>query len=303
MSCSPGLRSIPEGSPFEESIPRRMLGKTGVQVSVLAFGCGSVFLNGYPSDEAALEALECALHAGINYFDTAHSYGNGESERRLGLFLKEHRRDVFVATKIGARDADNFMRQCELSLKRLQTDHVDLMHIHGLDSFAELSQLAARGGIYDCLVKLQDQKVAKFIGFSCHANGQLAANAIEQFDFDCCMIQLNAAGTGGFEKTALPAAIKKNMGILAMKSTAQGYLLANAPEGRLEALLDYVWRLPVSSIVLGMPKIEMLRQDVGLSKNIKQQDESGLRTLRDEMANDTAFLEEYFQHHSDITFI
>jgi uncharacterized protein len=239
ISSSSSLSSLIEQHTIEGGLPRRVLGKTGVLVSLLAFGCGSVFLKGYPSDDKALEVFEWALNSGINYFDTAHNYGGGESERRLGLFIKDRREKVFLVTKIEARDSNNFMRQFELSLKRLQTDRVDLLHIHDLRNFEDLSQIGANGGVYDCLVKLKNQKATKLIGFSCHTDGEVAEKAIEQLDFDCCMLQLNAANIGAFEKNALPAALNKKMGILAMKATAQGKLLEGDSGGRFESLLHY----------------------------------------------------------------
>jgi uncharacterized protein len=299
ISCSSQLSPLLAQNTIEGGLPQRVLGKTGVKVSLLAFGCGSVFLKGYPSDEKALEVLECALNSGINYFDTAHNYGDGVSERRLGLFIKDRREKVFLVTKIEARDSNNFMRQFELSLKRLKTDRVDLLHIHGLHDFEDLSRIGANGGVYDCLVKLKDQKATKLIGFSCHTDGEIAGKAIEQLHFDCCMLQLNAANIGGFEKNALPAALNKKMGILAMKATAQGKLSEGFSRERVESLLHYVWNLPVSSIVLGMPKMEMVKQNVALAKNIKLMSESEIINLKDKLTSYRPYLEEYFRNHSD----
>ena len=297
--CSLSLRTLSEQTTIERGLSQRALGNTGVQVSLLAFGCGSVFLKGYPSDDQALEVLGAALASGINYFDTAHNYGDGESERRLGLFIKDHRKRVFIATKLGARDSNDFMRQFELSLKRLQTDRVDLLHIHDLHSVEDLSRIGTKEGVYDCLVKLKNQKAAKFIGFSCHSNGEVAEKAIKQLDFDCCMLQLNAANSGGFVENALPAALEKKMGILAMKATAQGKLLAGTSGADLEPLLHYVWNLPVSSLVLGMPKMAMLKQNVELAQNVKLMSESEKITIRERLALHRPYLEEFFSHHSD----
>jgi uncharacterized protein len=311
LICSAGLTLIGTGCSHEArstsdvlvpdgDIPKRLLGKTGVRVSALSFGCGSVFLKGYQSDEMALEVLERAFRAGVNYFDTAHNYGEGESERRLGLFIRQQRRnDILVSTKIATRDGDEFMRQFEISLRRLQTDYVDVLHIHGIDSSDELPLIARKRGVYDRLVSSQNQKMVRFISFSCHADGEIARRAIEDFDFNCCMIQLNAAGIGKFEKLAVPAALGKNMGILAMKSTAQGQLLANANKGQVPKLLNYVWGLPVTSIVLGIQTPEMLAQNIAFSKKIKRLDESESVMLQNELAANKAYLEQYFRDHAD----
>ena len=117
---------------------------TGARVSALGFGCGSVFLRGYPAVDNGVECLEKAFEAGVNYFDTAQVYGSGESERRLGLFLKGRRDEVFVATKIGVCDGSQFMSRFEQSLNRLQTDRVDLLHIHGLATHEEVAQIGVK---------------------------------------------------------------------------------------------------------------------------------------------------------------
>jgi uncharacterized protein len=304
IGCSLDDKSSLPTSTFESEVPQRMLGKTGVPVSLLAFGCGGRFLKGYPSDDKALEVLNWVLSKGINYLDTAHYYGEGESERRVGLFLKDHRKEVFVVTKLGARDRENFMRQFELSLKRLQTDRVDLLHIHGLDTVEEVEQIGAKGGIYECLVNLKEQRGTRFIGFSCHSSGQVAKAAIAQYEFDCCMLQLNAAKIGGFEDTALPAALRKNMGVVAMKATGQERLLGYAlGKGRIEELLRYAWNLPVASVILGMPDLKMVKQDIELARNFKRMSRSEKESLRARLAGSRPDLERFFCHHSDFEMV
>ena len=112
-------------------MPTRVLGKTGARVSAVAFGCGSRFLM-YKDEDQALEALNKALDLGITYVDTAFSYGNGKSEERVGKVMKTRRKEVWLATKVQNRNEDEAMRIIEGSLRRLQTDHVDLLHIHAL---------------------------------------------------------------------------------------------------------------------------------------------------------------------------
>jgi len=110
-------------------MPTRILGKTGARVSVIAFGCGSRFLS-YKEEDKALEAVNRALGLGITYLDTAFGYGNGLSETRIGKVMQTRRKEVWLATKINNRDPDEAKRIIEGSLKRLQTDQVDLLHIH-----------------------------------------------------------------------------------------------------------------------------------------------------------------------------
>jgi len=300
ISCTSSQKISVQPSTFEAGIPGRSLGKTGVRVSMLAFGCGGRFIKGYPTEDKALEVLNWVFSQGINYFDTAHDYGNGESERRLGLFLKNHRKELFVATKLGARVRENFLSQFELSLKRLQTDYVDLLNIHGLNTMEDVAQIGSKGGIYESLVNLKEQKGTKFIGFSCHSNGDVAKAAIEQYEFDCCTLQLNAAKIGGFEDVALPGALRKNMGVVAIKATGQDKLLGMAPgKGSIEELLRYVWNLPIASIILGMPSLKMVKQDIELARDFKYMTRAEAEALRDRMAHFRPTLERFFSCHSD----
>src|SRR5947207_3858731 len=122
----------------KDKLPTRQLGKTGVHVSILAFGGGSRFLM-YKDEDKALEALNRAFDLGITYMDTAYGYGNGLSEERVGKVMKTRRKGIFLATKINKRNGDEAMRILEGSLKRLQTDQVDLIHIHQLQSEDDLA--------------------------------------------------------------------------------------------------------------------------------------------------------------------
>jgi predicted aldo/keto reductase-like oxidoreductase len=266
----------------------------------LSFGCGSRFTNGYKTDEEALEILETALKGGINYFDSAHSYGEGESERRLGLFLQKHRKEVFLVTKLESRDPDEFLWQFELSLKRLQQDRVDLLHIHALENMEDLERIGAKNGIYGQLEKLKEQGGTRFIGFSCHTEGKVAQAAIERFQFDCCMLQLNASKAGGFVDTALPAALKKKMGVVAMKATGQEKLLG-AGEGKagIEDLMRYCWSLPVAAVNLGMPTMEMLKQNLQLARAFQPMQKSEVDLFEEHLTASRVALESFFRTHSD----
>jgi predicted aldo/keto reductase-like oxidoreductase len=283
----------------KDSIPRRPLGKTGVKVSQLAFGGGSRFMM-YQKDEDALEVLSWVIDNGINYLDTAHVYGDGESERRYGMVMKDRRSEVFLVTKLPARERDEFLRQFELSLKRLQTDHVDLLHLHSLGKMDDVDKIGQSGGVYEALAKLKEQKATRFIGFTSHTDGAAAKAAIERHDFDCCMMQLNASKAGGFEDLALPAALKKNMGIVAMKATAQEKLLGDgAGKATVEELLRYSMSLPVAAVNLGMPRFEWVKQNVELARTFRPLTPQEMKAMQEKTAPSRAGLENFFARHSD----
>src|SRR5207237_1309159 len=128
-----------EANPASKPLPHRVLGRTGASVSILAFGCGSRFLM-YEDEDKALAALNRALDLGITYLDTAYAYGDGKSETRVGKVMAARRKEVFLATKIPDRGRDDFLRRLEGSLKRLETDHVDLVHNHSLGHAEDLAK-------------------------------------------------------------------------------------------------------------------------------------------------------------------
>ena len=126
LSCATVGGVIGQSLSASSKVPTRTLGRTGLTVSVLAFGSGSRFMM-YEQEDKALEALNRAIDLGITYVDTAHGYGEGKSEERIGKVMAQRRKEVILATKIAARKGDDAMREIELSLKRLQTDQVDVL--------------------------------------------------------------------------------------------------------------------------------------------------------------------------------
>lgn len=285
-------------------MPMRTLGRTGAQVSILAFGGGSRFV-GY-SEEQGIEVLNHALDLGITYIDTADSYGaNGESQVRIGKVLKARgRKGLWLATKIGERKYDDFMRTLDISLKRLQVDQVDLLHIHALMGPDDLEAIEAKEGAYNAAVKAKEQKMARFIGITCHAFPDVLKTALERHTFDCTQMALNAAmrgqvkgATSSFETTALPVALGKKMGVTAMKIFAQDALVGQAP---YEKLIQYSMSLPVAAAVIGMPKPEHVEHNVAVAKAFRPMSPDEMKRLSNELApKNKLALEHFFQHHVD----
>ena len=285
-------------------MPMRTLGRTGAQVSILAFGGGSRFV-GY-EESKGIEVLNHALDLGINYIDTAVSYGNnGESQIRIGKVLKTRgRKGLWLASKISQRKADDFMRALDVSLKRLQVDYLDLLHIHALMGADDLAAIEATDGAYTAAAKARDQKMARFIGITCHADPEVLKTALERHDFDCTQMALNAAMRGqvkgvksSFETTALPVALHKKMGVTAMKIFAQDAIVGQAP---VEKLIRYSMSLPVAAAVIGMPKPEFLEQNVQVAKAFKPMPASEMHQLSTELsAKNQMALDHFFRHHVD----
>ena len=272
---------LPQGAIGDEkSLPKRMLGKTGAHVSILAMGGGSRYLM-YKKEEQALEALRKALDLGITYVDTSDDYGDNHlSERRIGKVIKDRKQKPFLATKLSNRDGRESARIVEESLAALQVQQVDLIHIHSLTSEEDLARIEAKGGVLEQVLKLRDQKMTRFIGITSHTDPKVLKTALERHDFDCTQMALNGAlvgmrsGPGGmvpneamppsFETVALPVATRKHMGVLAMKVFAQDALL---PHATPQKLLYYSLSLPITAAVVGMPKLEQIAENVQLAKS------------------------------------
>ena len=193
-------------------VPQRLLGKTGVTVSALALG-GVIGMQLPPSAEHDPVAIaETALNLGVTYFDTAPSYNDGQSETNYGHVLARRRKEVFQATKTGDRTYEGTLRSIEQSLKRLQTDHVDLIQVHGVSPTEDIDAWDKPTGVLTALRKLRDQKVTRFIGVTGHDSALKLREAIERYDFDTLLTTLNPVSRRRpFREELLPAANRQHM--------------------------------------------------------------------------------------------
>src|SRR5437899_4804132 len=293
------LKDMGSAQSEKSALPTRTLGRTGAKVSILAFGCGSRFLM-YKDIDNATAILNRAIDLGITYLDTAYAYGDGESETRVGRVMATRRKDVWLATKIPDRTRDEFLRRLEASLKRLQTDHVDLVHIHSLGQADDLEKIEAKDGALKGLMEAREQKMARFAGMTSHTNGEVMAKAIERHDLDCVQMALNASRNGRFEELALPAANAKNLGIIAMKVTGQEFLLGSAAgKADIDSLLHYSMSLPVTTAVVGMPTLAMLEQNTTITRNFSPLTKDEMDRLRQQLTLSRDGLEHPLSGHLD----
>jgi uncharacterized protein len=296
----------------EKALPRRPFGKNGFDVPILAFGSGSRFV-AYPTDDEAVAVLSRAIDLGMNYIDTAHNYGGGKSEERIGQVMATRRREVVLATKLDARKGDDARRQLDLSLRRLRTDHLDIVHIHALADHDDLAAIEAKGGVLEALMKARDQKVTRCVGITGHADPAAMKEALERHDFDCVQMALNLARTrmsfghdgaeaipmaeSSFEALALPVANRKKMGIIAMKLFGQERLIGKATT---RELIYYALSLPVSLASIGMPKPEMLEENVALARDFRPLSEPDMRRLRSAVSEpQKAAFARFMREHRD----
>jgi aryl-alcohol dehydrogenase-like predicted oxidoreductase len=293
-------------------LPTRALGGTGVEVPMLAFGCGSRFLS-YEDDEQAVGVLSRAIDLGFTYLDTANNYGDGKSEERVGRLMPARRGEVFLQTKLGARKGEEARRQLEASLKRLRTDRLDVLHIHGLESLDDLAAIEAKDGVLNVVRQARDEKVTRFIGITGHASPAAMQAALERHDFDCVQMALNVArarmafdddgpqpvpmADSSYEALALPVAVRKKMGVVAMKAFGQDRLTTAAGP---EKLLYYALSLPVSAASVGMPRPELIERNAELARSFVPLGAAEMESLRASIGDTTRKqLAQYFAHHRD----
>ena len=253
-----------------KGLPTATLGKTGVAVPRIGIGLGSRFC-AVEDEDKALGILESALDHGFYYWDTASDYTNKTiiSEERIGRVLEKRRKDVFLATKFEERTYDGVMRQLERSLKRLRTDHIDLYQVHLVASMADLDTLGLPGGALDALRKIKDQKIARFIGFSGHADAAAMAEAARRHDFDTMLIALNhyEERRGDLEGGAIPAAAGRKMGIMIIKSIRPR---ETVPGLAASELIRYALTLPlVHSAVVGTDSVDVVRKNAALLRDFR----------------------------------
>jgi predicted aldo/keto reductase-like oxidoreductase len=231
------------------------------------------------------------------------------------MAIRGRRNGIFLATKLSNRDGAESERVVEESLKALQVDRLDLLHIHALTTAEDLARIEAKGGVLEQLLRLRDRKLTRFIGITCHADPEVLRTALERHDFDCAQMALNAANVamingGGkrgmvpnpeihtsFETTALPVALRKKMGVLAIKSFAQDVLIGQATP---EKLLYYTLSLPVTAAVVGMPRLDHIEDNVRLVKSFKPLPPEEMRSMAAALSEkNKQVLDRFFRNHVD----
>ena len=296
LTVSIPFLSFDSMSEEEKKYPKRILGRTGEKVSLLSIGGAHVGDPSVPED-VAIEIMRTAIDQGINFFDNAYAYKQGRSETLMGKALKDgYRKKVILMTKIRARTVDEAKMEMETSLKRFDLDSVDLVQFHAVGNNDEDVDAIYNGGLIEWAMEQRDQKVFKYIGFTGHADPASLIDMIERgFEWDTIQMPLNMGDhhrSLSFEKHVLPLAIKKNIGIIGMKSNGMGRLgdskIATPVEG-----LRYTMSLPVATVVSGIDSMEILRENLALFHNFKPYSEPEMSQLLTRSSGKYEIIEHY----------
>jgi aryl-alcohol dehydrogenase-like predicted oxidoreductase len=247
-----------------EELPKRRLGRTNRMVSCIGFGAGSRYCN-WMADEVTLQKhIDYAIKLGITYFDCARVYGNGLAEERYGKYLTpKYRYQIFLNSKSEERTYDGVMREIEISLKLLKTDYLDLYCMHGIDKVEDVDVLLSPSGGYKAFLKLKNEGVVKNIGFSFHKWNDASRKSFNEFDIDAILCVINASKYNGNEDNLIPLAVKRDIGIIAIKIMGQNALIGNVSG---DDLLRYALSLPISVANVGMDGFSPLESCVEVGK-------------------------------------
>jgi aryl-alcohol dehydrogenase-like predicted oxidoreductase len=266
------------------SIPLKKFGKTDVQISAL--GLGGHHLGAAKDEQTAVEIVHRAVDGGVTFFDNCWEYNRGKSEDWLGKGLKGRRDKVFLMTKVctHGRDGSLAMQMLEQSLRRLQTDHLDLWQIHGV-SFQNDPELFMRsGGAAEALVKAKKAGKVRFVGFTGHKDPEFHLAMLEtKFPFDAVQMPLNPfdANFRSFETEVLPVLTQRGIAPLAMKPMGGHGEPVQKGIFTAEELLRYSMSLPVSTTITGVEKMEILEQNLKVAQGFTPMSASEMQGLRD----------------------
>ena len=261
-----GVASAQPPRPPSGDIPRRTLGRTGQQLSII--GLGGARFQMIPFDEG-VRVVQHAYDLGINYFDMARDYGNGHNEEVYGAAIQPFRKSVFVTTKCGKRTRQEAETDLNLSLHAMKTDYIDLWQMHMVNSKEIVDQALAPGGAMEAFLAARKAGKVRHIGFTGHADPAVIVQMLRRVDdFETLLMPLHAADTAylSFEKGALPASVERGIGQLGMKIFANAF---NLRVFSVEDCLRYTLSLPVTAVTLGATTIGQVEDDVRIARSFK----------------------------------
>ncbi|MGC2660256.1 MAG: aldo/keto reductase [Bryobacteraceae bacterium] len=266
------------------NMPKRPLGKSGIEVSII--GMGGFHLGATEDQETATKMVHAALDAGINFFDNAWEYHDGESEARMGKALAGRRQEAVLMTKVctHGRDKNVAMQMLEESLRRLQTDHLDVWQIHEVIYENDPQKIFRPNGAIEALVEAKKQGKVRLVGFTGHKLPSIHMRMLESnFPFDTVQMPLNPFdGTyRSFEQTVLPEANRRGISVLGMKSLGGSGEMVKKGGVKVADALRYAMSLPVATTISGMDSPEVLAQNLEILSGFSPMSREEMQTLRE----------------------
>jgi predicted aldo/keto reductase-like oxidoreductase len=275
----------------------RTLGRTGEKVSMM--GLGGFHIGNQKDEQESIRIIRTAIDNGVTFLDNCWDYNGGESEVRMGKALRDgYRQRAFLMTKIDGRTRAAATQQLEESLRRLQTDHIDLLQFHEIIRMEDPERVFAAGAGMEAVVEAQKAGKVRYIGFTGHKSPDMHLKMLEtadahHFHFDAVQMPLNVmdAHFNSFGKKVLPVLVKKEIGVLGMKPMGAGMILQSKVVQPVECL-HYAMNLPTSVVITGCDSLEILESSLQAARTFRPMNETevaGLLAKTMETARDGKF--------------
>jgi len=271
-------------------MPYRKLGRTGERVSIVGLGGYHI---GMPSllEPEAIRIIRTAIDNGINFLDNCWDYNGGESEVRMGKALRDgYRQKAFLMTKIDGRTRRTASQQLEESLRRLQTDHIDLIQFHEVIRMSDPDRIFASGGGMEAVLEAKNAGKIRYVGFTGHKSPDIHLKMLEtafanEFQLDAVQMPLNVmdAHYDSFEKKVLPAIVKHEIGVLGMKPMGDRMILESGTVPAIECLY-YAMSLPTSVVITGCESMPILQQALDAARSFRPLDPKEVNAMRTKTA-------------------
>ena len=267
------------------AIPQRLLGHTGERVSMIGLGGWHLGLP-HVDEPLSIRIVRAAIDAGVTFMDNSWDYNDGASEMRMGQALRDGYRDrVFLMTKIDGRSRREATRQLDESLRRLQTDRIDLVQHHEVIRFEDPHRIFDEQGANAALLEAKRAGKLRFIGFTGHKDPQIHLHTLEVarengFTFDTVQMPLNVmdAHYRSFERLVLPALVRQRIGVLGMKSMANGIILESKTVTPVECL-HYALNLATSVVITGCDSMAILDQALDAARTFRPLSDTEVQQL------------------------
>jgi aryl-alcohol dehydrogenase-like predicted oxidoreductase len=283
-TCATGAERLSWAVDTKGGIAYRTLGRTGEKVSMM--GLGGYHIGMQKDEQESVRIIRTAVDNGVNFLDNCWDYNGGESEVRMGKALRDgYRQRAFLMTKIDGRTKKAATEQLEESLRRLQTDHIDLLQFHEIIRMDDPEKVFAPGNGMEAIIEAQKAGKVRYIGFTGHKSPDMHLKMLEtaeahHFHFDAVQMPLNVmdAHYNSFEKKVLPVLVKNEIGVLGMKPMGSGLILRSKTAEPAECL-HYAMNLPTSVVITGCDSLSILEQSLRAAREFRPMNQTEVAAL------------------------
>jgi uncharacterized protein len=293
------------GAETREGIPYRTLGRTGEKVSMV--GLGGYHIGSQSSEQESIRIIRTAIDNGINFLDNCWDYNDGASEVRMGKALRDgYRQKAFLMSKIDGRTKKAASAQIDESLRRLQTEHIDLMQFHEVIRDGDPDRIFSDGGGMEAMLEAKKAGKVRYVGFTGHKSPDIHLKMLNtafahDFTFDSVQMPLNVmdAHYNSFGQKVLPVLVKHNIGVLGMKPMGDSLILKSKTVTPIECL-HFAMNLPTSVVITGCDSLPILEQALKAARSFRplSKDEVAALLAKTDHAARNGQYEEYKTSHT-----